>query len=156
MAYEYFRSKGTKRIWAADVWKSCIASKHSFFLWLGVQSKLLTKDKLQYLEIDRNCILCGHMAKTGRHLFFECFSTSYLWKSIRQWLGIRRSMLTLASALKWMKKEAPGTSWLSKVKRIVLASTVYYIWLARNMKIFADLSPHLDCMPGVFVFESFD
>ncbi|XP_022897683.1 uncharacterized protein LOC111411379 [Olea europaea var. sylvestris] len=70
MAYDYFQPRGTKRIWAVDVWKSCITSKHSFLLWLWVQSKLLTKGKLQYLEIDQNCVLCGHMAENRPTLIF--------------------------------------------------------------------------------------
>lgn len=53
-------------------------------------------------------------------------------------------MSTLAIALKWMKKENRGTSWLSKAKRVALASTVYYIWLTRNRMIFEDLLANLD------------
>ncbi|XP_022853499.1 uncharacterized protein LOC111374969 [Olea europaea var. sylvestris] len=87
-----------------------------------------------------------HLSKTCDHLFFKCFFTSKIWGNVRQWLGIKRSMTTLVSALKWLKKEAHGTSWLSKVKRIALASTVYYIWLTWNRKIFEDLSTNLDCI----------
>lgn len=84
MAYDFFRPRGTKKIQAADVWRPCITPKHSFFLWLGVQSKLLTKDKLQFLDIDRNCVFCGHMAETGCQLFFECSFTSSIQGNIRQ------------------------------------------------------------------------
>ncbi|XP_022855080.1 uncharacterized protein LOC111376355, partial [Olea europaea var. sylvestris] len=108
------------------------------------QSKLLTKDKLLYLDIDRKCIFCGGFEETCEHLFFKCSFTSSLWGSIRRWLGITRSMTTLAMALKWLKKEARGTSWLSKAKRVALATKVYYIWLTRNRKLFEDLSYDLD------------
>ncbi|XP_022860943.1 uncharacterized protein LOC111381398 [Olea europaea var. sylvestris] len=111
---------------------------------LAAQSKLLTKDKLLFLDIDRRCVFCGLFEETCDHLFFKCSFTSSLWGSIRRWLGITRSMSTLAIALKWMKKENRGTSWLTKTKRVALASTVYYIWLTRNRKIFEDLPADLD------------
>lgn len=47
-------------------------------------------------------------------------------------------MNTLKGALKWLKKEARGRSWKSKAKRVGLAATVYYIWRARNEKIFEE------------------
>ncbi|XP_022871917.1 uncharacterized protein LOC111391015 [Olea europaea var. sylvestris] len=53
IAYNFFRLKGTFKPWGTEVWKSCITPKHSFILWLGAQSKVLTKDKLLFLDIDR-------------------------------------------------------------------------------------------------------
>lgn len=111
--------------WTVEVWRSYITPKNSFILWLGAQSKLLTKDRLMHLDIDRTCILCWSQVKTCQHLFFQCAITSCIWHVIRKWLGIRRSMTTLPSTLKWMKKEAQGTSWQSKAKKIALAHTVY-------------------------------
>ncbi|XP_022895208.1 uncharacterized protein LOC111409387 [Olea europaea var. sylvestris] len=144
IAYDYFRHKGTLKPWEGEVWKPCITPKHSFLLWLAAQSKLLTKDKLLFLDIDRRCVFCRLFEETCDHLFFKCSFTSSLWGSIRSWLGITRSMSTLAIALKWMKKENRGTSWLTKTKRVALASTVYYIWLTRNRMIFEDLPADLD------------
>ncbi|XP_022897681.1 uncharacterized protein LOC111411376 [Olea europaea var. sylvestris] len=140
-----YRLRGTKKFWAADVWKAYITLKHSFLLWLGAQSKLLAKYKLLFLDIDRMCEFCGHKEEMVHRLFFECSSLRH-YGEILLWLGIRKSMSTLASALKWLKKETRVTSWLSMAKRIALASTVYYIWLTCNRKIFEDLSPNLDCV----------
>lgn len=143
-AYDFFRPKGNFRCWANEVWKHYITPKHSFTLWLGVLGKLLTKDNLLYLDITRDCILCSLHEETCLHLFFDCPFSARVWNSIKDWLGITRAMTTLASALKWMKKEARGTTWHSKAKRIALASTVYYIWMARNRMIFENLRPHVE------------
>lgn len=97
-----------------------------------------------HLDIDRTCILCWSQVKTCQHLFFQCAITSCIWHVIRKWLGIRRSMTTLPSTLKWMKKEAQGTSWQSKAKKIALAHTVYQTQMTRNRKIFEDLKSHID------------
>lgn len=96
----------------------------------------LTKDKLHYLDINRNCALCEEKAEMGYHLFFECSLSSIVWWNIRHWPGIKIFMSTIAIFLKWIKKEARGTSWRSEAKRIALMSTVYYLWLTRNRKIF--------------------
>ena len=55
-------------------------------------------------------------------------------------------MKTLKTAVKWMIKEARGTSFLAKIKRISLACTVYHIWGARNKKIFESKIEHLDAI----------
>ena len=45
-------------------------------------------------------------------------------------------MTTLKVVVKWIAKEARGTGVQSKVKKIGLACSVYYIWEARNARIF--------------------
>ncbi|XP_022878613.1 uncharacterized protein LOC111396409 [Olea europaea var. sylvestris] len=136
------------KVWTREVWRSFITPKHAFILWLGAQSKLLTKYRLPYLDIDKNCVFCERHLETGQHLFFQCSFASSIWMKIKVWTGIRRSMTTIPSALKWMKKEARGTSWQSKSKSIALASTVYHIWMARNRKVFEEPSPHVDSIHG--------
>lgn len=143
-AYDYFRPKGEKIVWAKDVWSSYIPPKLSFILWLSAKTKLLTKDRLQFLEIDNRCILCQDLSESVQHLFFQCSMSREIWGHIKRWLGITRAMSTIPSALKWIKKEGHGTSWQCKAKKIALASTVYHIWTARNRLIFEDLRPNPD------------
>ncbi|XP_052203952.1 uncharacterized protein LOC127809227 [Diospyros lotus] len=118
--------------------------KHAFTLWLAAKAKLLTRDRLLYLDIDRNCALCGTDVETNSHLFFQCPFSKSVWGSIREWLGLSRLMSTIPSALKWLKKEARGSSWQAKVKRSALACTVYYLCNTRNRKIFEDNMPCID------------
>ena len=47
-------------------------------------------------------------------------------------------MQTLKAAVKWMIKEARGTGFPAKIKRIGLACTVYYIWKTQNKRLFED------------------
>ncbi|KAL3628266.1 hypothetical protein CASFOL_027312 [Castilleja foliolosa] len=141
--YDYFRPKGTIVQWVKEVWNNFITPKHAFCLWLAIKGKLLTKDRLSFLSIDKHCVLCNRVDESATHLFFSCPFSMRVWECIRDWLGISRSMTTLASALKWIKKEARGTSTLSKAKRIALASTVYHIWNARNRMCFEDEVPNL-------------
>ena len=135
-AYNFFRVKGPKRQWVAVVWSSCITPKYAFILWVCAKSKLQTKDRLHYLDIDSMCPLCRAGEESVQHLFFQCTFSATVWGHIRAWLGISRAMSTIASALKWIKKEGWGTSWRSKMKRIALAYSVFQIWNAWNRMIF--------------------
>jgi len=143
-AYNYFRPKGMRKMWAKDVWNVAVPPKHAFTLWLSAKSKLLTKDNLLFLNIDRACGLCGTSEESHQHLFFQCTVTSRIWGQIKAWMGMHRSMSTLASSFKWLKKEARGSSWLCKAKRVAFACTVYYIWAARNRQIFEGQRPLVD------------
>ncbi|GFZ12259.1 hypothetical protein Acr_23g0006440 [Actinidia rufa] len=114
-AYEFFRPRKIKLTWPKLVWQTSIIPKHSFILWLGLKDRLLTRDKLQgYIE-DQTCPLCGEMEETIDHLFFQC---------------------------RVGRQEARGTGAQAKAKRIGLACTVYYLWEARNERIFEGKIKH--------------
>ncbi|KAK6140954.1 hypothetical protein DH2020_025301 [Rehmannia glutinosa] len=70
------------------------------------------------------------------HEVMECNMTKQVWLQIKKWLCITRAMSTIKSALKYIKKEARGTSWQSRAKRSAVACTVYHIWTARNRRLF--------------------
>ncbi|XP_052206874.1 uncharacterized protein LOC127811206 [Diospyros lotus] len=57
--YDFLRLKGNKICWAKDVWCKAVTLKHAFITWLCAKSKLLTRDKLTFLNINRECGLCG-------------------------------------------------------------------------------------------------
>ncbi|KAK6122644.1 hypothetical protein DH2020_043620 [Rehmannia glutinosa] len=135
-AYDYFRPRGTPKVWATDVWRHYIPLKHSFIIWLGIKGMLQTNDRLHYMDIDRNCAFCGTALETLDHIFFQCNMTKQVWIQIKKWLRITRAMNTIKSALKYMKKEARGTSWQSCAKKSAVACTVYHIWTARNRRLF--------------------
>lgn len=139
-AYDFYRPKGRFQLCMKDLWKPCLLPKHAFILWLGVKGRLLTKDRITYLELEGYCDLCSVSLETLDHLFFECRFSLSIWEQIKKWLGIRRS--TLNSAIKWLRREARGSSWRSRVKRV--GRTVYYIWKARNKAVFeATRTPYL-------------
>jgi len=141
MAYDYFRCKGSKKAWARDVWATCNTPKHAFIVWLAAKGKLLTRDRLLFMDINRLCAFCNAAAESHDHLFFNCQLSSSVWDNIKCWLGIRRVMSTIHSSLRWLKKDARGSSWKSKTKFIAFTCTVYCIWNARNRCIFEGQRP---------------
>ncbi|KAL0342995.1 UNVERIFIED_CONTAM: hypothetical protein Sangu_1186900 [Sesamum angustifolium] len=103
--------------------------------------RLSTRDRLMFLQEDSSCSLCINMQETAKHLFFECPFSNFVWTNIRQWLGIRRRMSTLLSAVKWLIKEKTRSSVQNKARLIALACTVYSLWRHRNEVIFEGKTP---------------
>lgn len=105
-AYDYFRHRAQKVIWAQIIWKPFLPPKSSFVLWLGLRGRLLTRDRLDFLHIDQTCGFCGLEIETVRHLFFTCPMSRAIWQPVRAWTRMRREMNTLEAAVKWLRKEA--------------------------------------------------
>ena len=141
--YEYFRRKQARVVWAGIIWAKYIPPKYSFIVWLAIRGRLLTKDRLEYLQIDPTCGLCGIEEESVHHLFFACPFSKSVWEGMREWCGMRSRMTTLLATVKHMKREARGTTWLSRRRRLALSCTVYYIWITRNRLLFEHLYPNI-------------
>jgi len=134
--YEYFRMKGPKLLWPGTVWNSSVTPKHSITLWMAARRRLPTKDRLSFLHMQDNCVLCVGNRESVAHLFFACEFSKSIWTRIKAWLNITRAMTTISSALKWIKRESRGSGRNAKARCMALACTVYQIWNARNRRIF--------------------
>ncbi|KAL2224967.1 UNVERIFIED_CONTAM: hypothetical protein Sindi_2964700 [Sesamum indicum] len=55
-------------------------------------------------------------------------------------LALSRTMSTLQSAVKWLKKEKTGSSVQNKARHLALACTVYTLWRHRNESHFRGLN----------------
>lgn len=55
---------------------------------------------------------------------------------MRDWLGIKREMTSLNITIKLIKKEYKGVLVMNKAIVLAFASTVYYVWRARNTIVF--------------------
>ncbi|XP_052172247.1 uncharacterized protein LOC127788174 [Diospyros lotus] len=155
-AYEFLRVKGQVKVWAKFVWNPCLIPKHSFLLWLCARGRLLTRDRLLFLDIDRACPFCCVVEESSDHLFFLCSFNRAVWLQIKVWFGMSRVMSSISSAIKWISKDAKGSSWICKVKRIALACSVYQIWGARNCLIFYGIRPTVEglvCRIKTFVYK---
>lgn len=96
-AYSYFAPSGQKQAWSRIVWSSVMPPKFSFLLWATLLRRLPTMDRLCFLEMDGKCKLCSTHDESISYLFFACSFTEDIWKRIRDWASIRRSMLTILS-----------------------------------------------------------
>lgn len=147
-AYDWLRSKKDNKPWMPLIWRIYIPPKYSFILWFGMRGRLYTMEKWESNIEDRRCVLCKNHLETLSHMFFQCTFVKAIWYKIRKWLGIKREMSTLSSAIKWIKKDYNGALIKSKAVVLALASTVYHIWMARNSVIFSHMHAEVD---GLFI-----
>ncbi|CAH9134267.1 unnamed protein product [Cuscuta epithymum] len=130
--YELLRVRATPRVWMSFIWKPFIPPKFSFIMWLALRNRLPTYDNLGFLDVINMCFFCKGGPETIPHLFFGCTFTGQVWDMVRQWLGLKRRMTTLLSAVKWIKEEHNGANIKAKSIRISLCYTVYWTWRTRN------------------------
>lgn len=89
--------------------------------WLAARSKLPTRDNLHFVLADILCPLCGVATETNDHLLFTCSFARQVWEKVLHWIGISTRFLSLNAAS--------------------FAATIYFIWQARNLRIFEDQIP---------------
>jgi hypothetical protein len=82
---------GQKVPWVHLVWfKQCI-HRLSFILWLAIQERLMTQDRMRFWDKNKNlkCTLCNMQPDSHSHLFFECPYWFLVWKVVKDKVGIR-------------------------------------------------------------------
>ncbi|GJX38684.1 RNA-directed DNA polymerase, eukaryota, reverse transcriptase zinc-binding domain protein [Tanacetum coccineum] len=104
--------------WWKLIWYSQCIPKHSFILWLVIQGRICTQDKLKDWgnQAVNRCCLCLNNCEDLQHLFFQCpFS--------------KTNLINVGN----------GNNIRSVVRRLVFAASVYNIWHERNRRIFKDV-----------------
>lgn len=68
--YHSLRHRSPAPVWIKAIWHSFHIPKCSFFLWLALRNRLLTKDRMVRfgLAVDTNCVLCNN----GKKILFIC------------------------------------------------------------------------------------
>lgn len=140
LAYDWLRVKHTKKPWMTLIWKTYIPPKFSFILWLSMRGNLNTNDKWLIQTEDRSYAFCKRVPESIAHLFFQCTFVKAIWQRVRCWLMVGKAMITLHSAVKWIKKYFGGAHIQSKAVVLAFAAIVYAVWSARNKVIFAGAS----------------
>ncbi|XP_020263459.1 uncharacterized protein LOC109839447 [Asparagus officinalis] len=127
--------------WFNTVWERLNYPKHSFVLWLASQSRLLTQDRLCKMNIitSNQCVLCpGHhqAEETCQHLFFDCPYSAQVWNNVMDWMNFSWRSCNWLHLFDWYNNNLRGKGFKKKLKRMVLAVTVYLVWQERNLRAF--------------------
>ncbi|XP_059306387.1 uncharacterized protein LOC132057800 [Lycium ferocissimum] len=125
-------------------WKSLVLLKNviprqQFILWMVVQNRLATTDRLAAwgIQVDPICQLCSvGEVETHKHLFFECNYASFVWQTLLHWTGIRRQIGTWDEEVQWMSRRVTSSSPKWAILGFVFTSVVYHIWMERNARRF--------------------
>ncbi|GJT58681.1 RNA-directed DNA polymerase, eukaryota, reverse transcriptase zinc-binding domain protein [Tanacetum coccineum] len=135
-------SPNTEKVrWYKLVWfKQCIP-KHSFCLWLAMNGRLLTQDRIMAWGAQTGllCPLCSKENDSHKHLLFLCDYSKYVWKWMAAKMNMRKIEFIWEDVINEILQSKVGNNIWSAVKRICLSAVVYYIWQERNQRIFQGL-----------------
>ena len=125
--------------WNKVVWYSQNIPKHSFILWLAIQNRLTTQDKIKsWGSYDLMvCPLCYKDMDSHQHLFFTCNYSQKIWGKILQKLQMDCHKLEWNDIIRKFAECYNGKNIDSIVRRLCLAASVYYVWQERNKRLFS-------------------
>ncbi len=114
--------------------------KRSFITWVAILNRLSIEDRLVIFGIKPSsyCSLCPS-GESDDHLFFNCPFSTQVWNSILSRLHVMwpaRSWTTLVTFLSKFK----GKSLRDVVIRLAFTTSVYDLWIERNMRKFQNKS----------------
>ncbi|GKE07894.1 RNA-directed DNA polymerase, eukaryota, reverse transcriptase zinc-binding domain protein [Tanacetum coccineum] len=140
VAWRCLRDKWPLVEWRYVVWFSQCNPKQAFILWLAIQEKLLTQDKMLIWNssLDLKCPFCKTCPDDHNHLFFDCQYSTKVWQHMRSKGRFSSNHLNLKRVVEWLAtKKGRNNIWLI-LNKLILAATVYFLWIERNKRIFKD------------------
>ncbi|GKC78298.1 RNA-directed DNA polymerase, eukaryota, reverse transcriptase zinc-binding domain protein [Tanacetum coccineum] len=139
-AYEDLRENNDEVKWWKVLWFSQCIPKHAFILWMAINEKLLTQDRMKkWGSYDMMvCSLCHKEDGSHNHLFFQCTYSKSIWEKFRSILRISRNSVDWKEIVKDLGTMRNGKNISSVIRRICVAACVYMIWQERNYRIFRD------------------
>ncbi|GJY66214.1 RNA-directed DNA polymerase, eukaryota, reverse transcriptase zinc-binding domain protein [Tanacetum coccineum] len=145
------REKWPKVSWHHVVWFSQCNPKQDIILWMSIQRKLLTQDRMVWIQ-DGNlkCSLCNGCSDNHEHLFFECPFSKKVWDKI-QVKGNNLCSNKLKDIVLQLSARPPKNKIWQVVDKLILSSTVYHIWMERNKRNFQHLKRTEEEMYGVIL-----
>lgn len=135
-AYDLVRDRLDVVGWNRVVWDARATPRHAFILWMATLGRLSTYDRMAFLGVDPACKLCLRAMESHSHLFFECSYSKEIWGVVCRQFKVTSRATSIHSALTWLGDKAIGKGRRRCVRLLTLSATVYYIWFARNAKVF--------------------
>ncbi|KAL7197308.1 hypothetical protein ACSBR2_019904 [Camellia fascicularis] len=137
--WDCWRDKGPKVSWSNFIWGSPSIPRVSFVVWLAVNERLSTGDRLQQFGIVPNPSfpLCQAPEENHSHLFFRCVFSSWIWDAIQNKCNTSWPILPWVEIVEFATKFTKGKSLKSMILKLSFLCTVYHIWIERNSRIFS-------------------
>lgn len=122
------------------VWRVWAPSCCKFFVWLLLQNRVWTADRLLQREWPNQyfCPLCYRNLETTDHLMTECPISRIIWKQVRSFYGSGRRAGFWTKFLSEWFSELAGSSSSTKAKgaRSLIILVCWSIWREHNARIF--------------------
>ena len=125
--------------WHCSVWNSFSIPKCSFNLWLILQNRLLTRDKMIEFGMHTRpeCLLCNGELESVQHIFIAC-----------PFFSLIRNVMPMRFSVNWnywLNGEFFDSQRSSKenlIGNLFLAVATYYTWKERNFRLHNDGPGH--------------
>ncbi|GKD48256.1 reverse transcriptase zinc-binding domain-containing protein [Tanacetum coccineum] len=139
-AWKDWRNTSDKVSWHDFVWFSNCTRKHSFIMWMAVQGRLTTQDRLlkwyHYKQVA--CLFCDSCPESLNHLFFECTYANEVWCSLKKLADINFMPDKWEDIANTMTIKKHNKSIGSLLLKFILTSCVYSIWTEGNRRLFTN------------------
>jgi hypothetical protein len=140
------------------LWKSWAPLKCKYFLWLAIQNKCWTSDRLEKRGLDHpmSCLFCDQSQETIQHILCTCVFARQFWHSILLALGVGNLSASAdeTSFADWWRKTSKK---IHKSKRKVMNNIIilgaWCLWIHRNKVVFNGETPSLISIRCVFLDE---
>jgi hypothetical protein len=128
------------------LWDSPAPPKVIVFSWQLFYERLPTKDNLLLRGVlnqnsgDGNCVWCGALPESTKHLFIHCDWAILVWYEIFKWLGV---VLVMPPTLLIFLNSFVGAASSKKSRSgflLVWHTALWVLWLERNNRIFNGVS----------------
>nr|GEV66261.1 hypothetical protein [Tanacetum cinerariifolium] len=124
--------------WSKVIWFSQCYPIYAFILWMAVKGRLQTQDRVAVWNLNNNmkCPLCNKTNDSHTHLFFECGYSDMIWKALSGKMKVDNMPSSWSAIIDHYANSPCNNSIWSVVRRIVLATAVYFVCKERNNRLF--------------------
>ncbi|GKC05518.1 RNA-directed DNA polymerase, eukaryota, reverse transcriptase zinc-binding domain protein, partial [Tanacetum coccineum] len=125
--------------WYKVVWFSQCNPRCAFILWMAIKGKLATQDNImKWNNSLLLCPLCSKCNDSHNHLFFKCDFSTQIWQEMSHKMNMGLSPNNWSEIVNKVA-ELPCTNAIRSIlRRLILATSVYYIWKERNSRLFTN------------------
>ncbi|GJZ77850.1 RNA-directed DNA polymerase, eukaryota, reverse transcriptase zinc-binding domain protein [Tanacetum coccineum] len=135
------RGMSNKVEWNDIVWLTNYIPRHNFVLWMAIQNKLCTQDKLA--KWYPNKTYCCSLCKKREIHMITCFLTVIM-HAKDVWTRVKEKAKISVSATNWKDMVMEISIWKCKrsvwgtIRKLCFGAAVYYLWQERNRRIFGN------------------
>jgi hypothetical protein len=127
----------TEKRWGI-FWKAKVEQKCRFFIWLLLQFRLPTADRIIRRGDQANpiCTLCNTTTESHFHMVVNCTYAQAVWQRVAAWLNIQLRTQNAATMGRWWKLITKADAANKDNQLQVVIYTVWNIWKERCRRFF--------------------
>ncbi|XP_019250940.1 PREDICTED: uncharacterized protein LOC109229843 [Nicotiana attenuata] len=126
-------------MWKCLMFGNAARPKAKFNLWLQLQNRLLTVERLKKWGIqgEDKCSLCQGQEETRDHIYVECSYTREVLKRVMHWAQkLSLTGTNWEQHVQEVIRRAKGRSREAQLFKMLYTEMVHNIWIERNQRIF--------------------